>query len=267
MRELLGKITTTLLLLTLICHSGVAHADAGASPDVDWSLITHQGWILGSLLVANGLFRWFLKANDSQHWIAQGKTLAILTALFAVVGSVLDWKLNGGQATGVLTALFAGVSLVMHSTVKSPSSPTSTLTTLLLAVALGAVVTQPACSATTKQRLSDGFTTALNCEAPSLAGTFASMLPLAAAAVSSFITSDGKHIDKAKFKDAVAPLGDKDTHLKCALATALAVATTPVKADATAAAGLEVDPAVRSEAKAVLGELGWTPIITSAGTI
>jgi hypothetical protein len=159
---------------------------------------------------------------------------------------------------------------------KAAAPPTSTASGIIGPIALLALLAgsllalQPACSASTKQRVANGFGAALNCEAPGLAGTFASMIPLAGAAVASFLTADGKHIDKAQLRAAAAPLTDKDTQLRCALATALAIATTPAKAspDAPAAAGLEVDTAVvRGEARAVLGELGWGEVRTRAGVL
>lgn len=106
----------------------VAHASATADPvstataaaSSSWDIVVHQGPLLGALLLASGLFRQFLKANESQHWIAQGKTLAILTGIGMVIGAAIDWKINGGPAAGIVTALFAAVPLVMHSTVQPP---------------------------------------------------------------------------------------------------------------------------------------------------
>lgn len=268
------------------CHYlGVAHASTSApdpvatattATDATWDVVAHQGPLLGGLLLAYAALSTFLRANESKHWIAQGRTLSVITAGFMVAGAVIDWQFRGASVSGIVTALFAAIPLVMHSTTVKPATSASSTSSSAAAIVMlailfgGATALAPACAATTKQRIANGFTAALDCEAPGLAGTFASMIPLAGAAVASWITADGKHIDKAQLRAAAAPLTDKDTQLRCALATALAIATTPVKAgpNAPAAAGLEVDTAiVRGEARSVLGELGWGQVRTSAGVL
>lgn len=114
----------------MLCLLGMAaRADAvtvaGDLPAVQvatstgWDALVHQGPLFGGLLLASALYREFLKRNESAHWIAQGKALAVMTGLGMVIGAAADWKFNGGAAAGVVAALFTAVSLAMHSTVKS----------------------------------------------------------------------------------------------------------------------------------------------------
>lgn len=108
----------TMVMFAAMAHAGTdSVADATAAVGTSWDIVQHQGLILGPLLLINGLARYLLKANESAHWLAQGKTLAIVTGVMMVVGAALDWKVNGGPSAGVITALFAAIPLVMHSTV------------------------------------------------------------------------------------------------------------------------------------------------------
>lgn len=121
-----------------------------------------------------------------------------------------------------------------------------------------------------RQRTAAGVRAGLDCESRALTGTFAALLPVATDAVVSWISADGRSIDRTKLKAALSPLTDKDTHVACAITTALAAIATPAptQPDAPAAAGLEVDAAaVRATFAEVRAELGWAPIATSAGVM
>lgn len=185
------------------CHYlGVAHAAATADPvatataatSSSWDLVTHQGPLLGALLLASGLYRQFLRANESSHWIAQGKTLAILTGLGMVIGATLDWKLNGGPAAGIITALFAAIPLVMHSTVKAapaaaidPVSPPGSGTTLLGLLVLGALAMQPGC-ATVKATPGAAKVAAIECAKQDAAPILSALAQFGAQAALSALT-------------------------------------------------------------------------------
>lgn len=162
----LASVIGVMAALGACYHLGVAHAAnaaaAAADPvgtanlaaDSGWDVVAHQGPLLGALLLASALFRQFLKANESKHWIAQGKTLAILTGIGMVIGAAVDWKWNGGPAAGIITALFAAIPLIMHSTVRSaPAAPPAASSaasgagaTALLLIMAGALALQPACA-------------------------------------------------------------------------------------------------------------------------
>lgn len=108
------------LVVTLLASFvgwAIAHADTGA-PATDPGLpIQKYGWWGGALL-AYIAFRWFLKRNESEHWIAQGRMLSIATAVLSVVGSVIGWRL--GMDPDVIGFAVAGaVPLAVPSTVTS----------------------------------------------------------------------------------------------------------------------------------------------------
>jgi len=271
-----------LLIYPLIFH-GSAHAADPVLPgshaaETAWDVWVTNGPLWGALVLVMIGLRTFL---DRQHWILQGRLLAGLTGLGAIITSVLEWKFGGAPAAGIATALMGAVALITHPVPAQPdpqvarAAGTSTLGLLVVVGLAGAVASSSiSCSPAARQREAElaatGGSALLNCEGPALAGTFASMLPIAGDAVLSWISGDGKHIDKTKLKAAMAPLTDKDAQLKCALSTALAIATTPSPAQpgAPAAAGLDVDAiAVRSAFAGVRAELGWTPVATRAGVL
>lgn len=270
------------LVYLLIWH-GVAHAadpvaTGSQAAETAWDVWVTNGPLWGALVLVMIGLRTFL---DRQHWVLQGRLLAGLTGLAAIGSSVLEWQFGGAPAAGIATAVMGALALITHP-VPAPADPqvaraagTSTLGLLIVVGLAGMMVSSSgACSATARARETDiaasGGAALLNCEGPALAGTFVSMLPIAGDAVLSWISGDGKHIDKTKLKAAMAPLTDKDAQLKCALTTAIAIATTPApqQPGAPAAAGLEVDAiAVRSAFAGLRAELGWAPVATRAGVL
>ena len=274
------------LLFAIVCLlilPGVANAadpvrSGSQAAETAWDVWVTNGPLWGALVLVMVGLRTFL---DRQHWLLQGRLLAGLTGLAAVITSVLEWKFGGSPAAGIATALMGAIALITHP-VPAPADPQvaraagpGTLGLLVVVGIAGALASSSsACSASARQREADfaatGGSALLNCEGPALAGTFVSMLPIAGDAVLSWISGDGKHIDKAKLKAAMAPLTDKDAQLKCALTTALAIATTPApqQPGAPAAAGLEVDAiAVRAAFAGLRAELGWAPVSTRAGVL
>lgn len=104
-------------LLASLVGWALAHANTGASATDPGSLIQKYGWWGGALL-AYVAIRWFLKRNESEHWIAQGRTLSIATAVLSVLGSIVGWRL--GMDSDVVTLAVAGaVPLAIPSTVTS----------------------------------------------------------------------------------------------------------------------------------------------------
>lgn len=135
----------------------VAHADpvavAQASADGGWAMVSTYGPIWGGGLLLFALGGSFLRWNESTHWIAQGRTLAILTGLLSVLGAIAQWHFNGGSSAGIITTLVAAVSLVLHPVTTAPSSTatssrgTSSSVALLAVLLLGGLaVTQLSCA-------------------------------------------------------------------------------------------------------------------------
>lgn len=116
------------MLIAMFLGWAVAHADTGAAaPDNLTSFLAKHGWWGGALL-AYGVVAWLLKRNETEHWIAKGRTLALITAALSVVGSIIGWQM-GLDPDAILFAVSSAVPLVVSPTVKpvlpppTPSSP------------------------------------------------------------------------------------------------------------------------------------------------
>jgi len=85
--------------------------------DDGWGLVEAYGPIWGGMLLGFGLASAFLKRNQVEHWIADGRRLALITGALGVGGAVLQMKLGGGSFAGVLVTLIGAVKLAMSPTV------------------------------------------------------------------------------------------------------------------------------------------------------
>lgn len=251
--------TTAIVALVLgACHLiGIAHAQAVAasnpvatsigSTDAAWQLLVDYGPIMGGILVVYGIGRAFLARNDSKHWIAQGKTLSILTGAATVLGAVLEWKLNGGSPAGIIVALYAAINLVTHSTV-SAAPPTPTTGPTIATASLLVLFCGVALSCTHDQRVAAGHAF-WDCTAPDRAQVVDALTPLATSAILAAASADGKLIDDAKIKQTFSKanlLSDAGQLALCAasagFAAVLAAATAKPAPGSPQAAGLEIDP-------------------------
>lgn len=133
LRTVLSILTPALLLAVLLtaCYSiGVAHAaqvvdpvaTAHAVTDGAASLISTHGWLGGALLVYAGMST-FLQANQTKHWIAAGRTLAIITGLVSIAGAAAAWKFSGGPLEAVLEAVIGAIALIVRPTVQPVAVP------------------------------------------------------------------------------------------------------------------------------------------------
>ena len=129
LRAVPGALVGAVLML-LACQFGVSlvHADplvTAASPVAQgvstaqsgWDVVTTYGPIWGAMVLVYGLLSEFLRRNDSEHWIAQGRMLALLVAVAGLLSSVLEAQLAGKSWSGVIVTLFGAVKLVMSPTV------------------------------------------------------------------------------------------------------------------------------------------------------
>lgn len=112
-----AAVYVIITLLAAIANWALARADAGATPTDPSALLQKYGWWGGALL-AYVAVRWFLKTNESQHWLAHGRTLSIVTAVLSVVGSVIGWRF-GMDPDVVGFAVAGAVPLAIPSTVTS----------------------------------------------------------------------------------------------------------------------------------------------------
>jgi len=256
----------TLALLTLSGAALAAGADPAASvtTDVTWDIALKDGVPWALLLVMKSLLSTFLTRNESKHWIAQGKTLSILTGLGFVVTSVASWHFLDAPVGGILTALIAAYTLVTHSTVQTKSSGSAAALLAVLCVgALAAGATQGC--AEVKPRLVAAGGAALNCETDSLKPLTAELLPLATQFLLSTISADGRSVDTSKLRQAWNTV--KSDQGRCALVAAMAALAASTASGGPAAAGLVVDAgALRSAFAAVRADHGWGPTTVSSGT-
>lgn len=98
----------------------VAHADVVADPvvaataatDASWSLVAQYGPIWGVALLAFGTIGAFLRTNEAQHWLAQGRKLALIVGASSILAAVLDWHFHGAPIAGVLVTAIMAIKLV-----------------------------------------------------------------------------------------------------------------------------------------------------------
>jgi hypothetical protein len=142
------------LALSALHYVGVANAGGLAQPITDpvttataatsdgWDVVAHAGPIWGGSLLVYGIAQAFLRRNQSEHWIAQGRALAVITATVMVAGGLFDWHFRGAPIGSVLAVAIAAISLVWHPTVTpladapDPSAASSGAVAGLLIVAL-----------------------------------------------------------------------------------------------------------------------------------
>lgn len=292
-RLALGTVITlmaTAILGALFLFARVAHAatdpvtTATVAAASGWDVVAHQGPLLGALLLAYGVVRQILKANESAHWIAQGKTLSITTAIMMIIGTALDWKFNGGQPAEIITALFAAIPLIMHSTVNAkpaaapPIAPAAATTAALMLLGLlaGGVLAAACTHEARVGALKTGGKIAWDCTAPERAEAVTALTPLAISAIQAAASYDGKLIDASKVRAAFSTANlksDAGALLVCAassgFAALLAAATAPKPATGTASAELELDPAALKAALEVLraAQFPGVQVKTSAGVM
>jgi hypothetical protein len=121
----LGLVAALTLVLSLAYFGGVAHAQgadpitiAQAGTDAAWTSIETYGPLWGGALLLFGVVGSFLRRNESTHWVAQGKTLAIITTGSMLLAAVLTWKFRGGDTAGLLMSGFLAIKMLVSPTVQ-----------------------------------------------------------------------------------------------------------------------------------------------------
>lgn len=241
--------------------AAVAHADpivvAATTVDSGWQLLRDYGPIIGSGLLMSGLGATFLRYNESKHWIAQGRTLALISGTVAVIAAVLEWQVNGGSPAGVIFALVAAIGLVMHpvvipappAAVKAPEAGFVAARMMYL-LAIAALVV--AC-ATARPRLATGAGAFLDCEEPGLKASWTELYALAKPAAERLLGGSGQ-VDVTAFKAALSKI--KTDAPRCAMDAAIAAVTS------TSARSMVAGADVRALYSAAKVELGWPDIKT-----
>lgn len=92
-------------------------AQATMIADDGWGMFEAYGPIWAGMLLGFGLASAFLKRNKVEHWIADGRRLAIITGAVGVAGALFQVKFGGAPFTGVLFTLMGAAKLAMSPTV------------------------------------------------------------------------------------------------------------------------------------------------------
>ena len=176
---LLAGILAIAVGLVSLYHLGVAHAQgsgaigsgydiappapSAAVPDPTvkaasdvadlGTILVQYGPIWGAAILVFAIWGGFLKKNESKHWIAQGRTLAMITTAGMGLGALLKWKLGGGVAAGAgMTPILGALKLFnpLGPAATGSTTPaakgTSAALVLIFGGALGfAAISQPAC--------------------------------------------------------------------------------------------------------------------------
>jgi hypothetical protein len=205
-------------------------ADATKVTDGGWDLIQNYGVVWGGFLLGYGMLASFLKRNESSHWLKQGRVLAALTGVLMVGASVLDWHFSGASSSGIFVTAALAIQLVISPHVKptdklgtSNAGPVIAALTLV-GLGFGAVALQTGC-ATAKSQGAAGVGTFIDCEAANVKAASDELVPLAFQTIQYLVSPDGRTIDTAPLKRAVATI--KSDAGKCAIAAAFAMLTFP----------------------------------------
>lgn len=253
------------LLADAMAFAADVSGDGGAlgvtAVDSGWSLFETYGPLWGSISLAYALTRRLLAVNESKHWIAGGRVLALLSGAAAVLGTVIQWHFGGAPASGVLAAIVGAIALVWHPTVPKIRAAPAVALAAVLALASGS----PSCAA--RQSVGAGVTAGLDCEAPSVVAFLGDATILAIRTLEHWISGTGQ-VDRSGLS---ADLANIKTNLgRCAMdaaVAALAARSTAPQPGAPAAAPMAVDSAqILSTYAEVRSELGWPAGRPSGGS-
>jgi di/tricarboxylate transporter len=92
---------------------------ATATTDDGWALVEAYGPIWGGMLLAFGLASAFIKRNEGEHWLAEGRRLALVTGVVGVLGALLQVKLGNSSFAGVVVTLMGAVKLALSPHTKA----------------------------------------------------------------------------------------------------------------------------------------------------
>jgi hypothetical protein len=215
-RLALAGLFVGVVAITMFALLGVAHADplpvdpviaAQAATDASWALIAQYGPLWGAFLLAFGLVGAWLKANESKHWLAQGRALAVITGGAMVLGAVADWHFHGAAFAGVIVTAVMAIKLVMSPTVApAPSSSSGSASSeakavagavslLMIVLLVGSVgVTLTSCTAAQRTSVEHAL---WDCTSPQRAEFVAAATPLADSAIAKATNPDGSLDDAA----------------------------------------------------------------------
>lgn len=225
---------------------------AQSATDTGWDLVEDYGPIWGGMLLAFAVVSALLRKNAEEHWLKEGRKLALVVAGVGILGAVLEAHFGSGSWAGVVVTAIAAVKMLTSPTVPPPKvkpAAAGAIDLFIVFVVFGLLLTS--CGATqtaianTKHDVIDCTTK----EAVSRIGEFGSMVD---DVLVNATAGDGS-LDKDRVKSAVK--GFATDSARCVLADAIARALAPKADDPNApkSSPLETDPAAL---RALLDELG-----------
>jgi hypothetical protein len=122
---------------------------AQGATDAGVNLLYQYGPLWGGMAIVFGLFSSILAKNESQHWIAQGRTLAAIVAALGVFGAALTAHFTGAPWSGVAVTAVMAIFKLMQPTVAAPAAPAKFgAVVMLFGLSLG-IATQVSCGVPT----------------------------------------------------------------------------------------------------------------------
>lgn len=146
--------TVPWLLGAALAANGDAPVVPPPTPDALMAYVQAYGWLVGGLTVAYLAAKWLLKKNESTHWIAQGRALAVVTTVVGVAGTALQAWASGTPWSGVLvTALLGLLHLADAQVTPGPVAVAKQGVAGMLVVLLlgGTTVEQTGCAASARE--------------------------------------------------------------------------------------------------------------------
>lgn len=222
-------------------------AKAKASVDTGWDLVEDYGPIWGGMLLAFAVVSALLRKNAEEHWLKEGRKLALMVAGVGVLGSVLEAHFGSGSWAGVVVTAIAAVKMLTSPTVPpprtAPPAPAAGAIDLFIVfLVIGAVLSSTGCGAWSKRESNAVAGDVVDCTKKEATAAIATFGPTLADVLVTATAGDGS-IDKDRVK--AATRGFATDTARCVLADTIARALNPKPTDPNAphSSPLEADPA------------------------
>jgi hypothetical protein len=101
--------TVPWLLGAALAATGAAPVVPPPTPDALMAYVQAYGWLVGGLTVGYVALKWLLAKNESTHWLARGRALAVVTTVVGVAGTALQAYTAGTPWSGVLVTALLGL--------------------------------------------------------------------------------------------------------------------------------------------------------------
>lgn len=229
---------------------------AATATEAGWSLVETYGPVWGGMALAFALASTLLKRNESTHWIARGRTLAIIVAAVGTGTAALTAKFAGTPWPGVLVTAVVSLFKLLQPTVDVQAPPAQIAIPprapeagrvdpevmagfAVLALATVAffafLILALACTGEQRSAFAKGM---WQCTDPIRADAVDAITPAVTSAIRAGASADGKRIDLATVKSAITKANlysEAGILLSCAAANAFAILSKPAAAPAAGA--------------------------------